>query len=53
MLCVDNHSFAEPMQSANKQLHSTETALARVHDNLQRVQSEGGLPNYVRPLCSF
>ena len=26
---VDNHNLAEPMQSAYKQLHSTETALAQ------------------------
>ena len=33
---VDNHNLAEPMQSAYKQLHSTETALARVHNDFQR-----------------
>ena len=32
---IDNHNLAEPLQSAYKQLHGTETALARVHNDFQ------------------
>ena len=33
---VDNYNLAEPMQSAYRQLHSTETTLALVHNDFQR-----------------
>ena len=33
---VDNHNLTKSMQSAYKQLHGTETALARLHNDFQR-----------------
>ena len=38
---IDDNNFDEKLQSAYKKLHSTETALLRVHDDILRTVDRG------------
>ena len=38
---IDDNSLSEKLQSAYKKLHSTETALLRVHDDILRAVDRG------------
>ena len=39
---IDDNNLDEKLQSAYKKLHSTETALLRVHDDILRTMDRGG-----------
>ena len=42
MQYIDDNNFDEKLQSAYKKLHSTETALLRVHDDILRTVLDRG-----------